>query len=230
MPVFKQNYCEDIVNLLSAPMESADEKARNDYKDKIRPIFEQKTIRLETQLKKQYERISVLLGGMMKNEKTLILEASVVLMVAYFEDFLKNLFVNQVNINPKKALPFIGKQLRIADLKEFGFDLSKKMGSLISERMNFQNLAEIENNFNKSFRTDIYNKNMELKKDIEQLFQARHLIVHNNGVIDKKYCAATGTKKDDIGKKLKISEVALLRFKNACLKVGANICKKSPTH
>jgi len=223
MPIFKKIYCDDITNLLSFIMEHDEEKSQKI--SSIRPTLEKKMADFEAHLQEQYKKTSLLVEKRMQKKKQLFFEVSIVLMAAYFEDFLKNFFIKQINKNPKRALPFLDKQLRISDLKEFGFNLSERMGSVISDKVNFQNLGDTEKAYSKSFRADIYKKDSTLRKRINHLFQMRHLIVHNGGIIDKKFCLSTQTKTSCVGKRIAISMNMILMLKEACLKVGSNICE-----
>lgn len=192
------------------------------------PTLEKKIEHFGNELILMYDKISpiVLRENKIQQLNRSCSELSVVLMVAYFEDFLKESFIVSLNENPKRALPFVEKQLRIIDLKEFGFNLTKKMGLVIAGRINFQNPEESAKAYKLSFGIDIFNKNAIWKKKVIKFFQIRHLIVHNNAKIDMSYIKIVKCDRNKIGKKIVLSENDLIEFETILLKIAEHIQKQ----
>ncbi|MBA7660337.1 hypothetical protein ES703_68339 [subsurface metagenome] len=146
-----------------------------------------------------------------------------ILLVSYFEAYSKDYFLNIVNRNPKYGLPFLDKSLKIEDIKEYGFDLSKSIGSLISKKINFQNIDEVEQAYGRAFKVDIFNQNLSLRKKLVKLFQDRHILVHNNGKIDKKYISITKCNKNNLRKRIIITKKQLKEYTTVILAIADNI-------
>ena len=144
---------------------------------------------------------------------------------SYFEDFLKEVFKQQLNSSPAKSFNFIDKQIRISDLKDSGFDLSKKMGEVVSNKINFQNLNEADNAYKKAFGLDIFNENLNLKKKVVKIFQIRHLIIHNSSVVDKNYIKIVKCRQTGLGKKINMTVKDVETYKDTLLKMAEHIDK-----
>jgi hypothetical protein len=184
--------------------------------EKIKPDFMKKT---------KQASVEILKHKLFLRNQRLTKRASVILMVTFFEAYLKDLFIVRVNKEHKYALPFLEKDLKIKDIKEYGFDLSKNMGNVIANKINFQDIDEVSRVYQCAFGVDIFNKNTALKNKLKRLFQERHIIVHNNGMIDKKYILILKCKKSRLGKGITITKSNLSDYNKAVLKIAENIEK-----
>lgn len=223
IPVFKKYYCEDILRILKHIC--GDIISFKSFEGRLMPVLEKKIEHLEKELKLLYNKTHSLVLRMsdIQQLKRTCAEVSIVLMVAYFEDYLKEKIIIHLNKKPKRALPFLEKQLRISDLKEHGFDLTKKMGSIIAGKISFQNIDETAKIYKLSCGIDIFNKNILLKKAATRLFQTRHLIIHNNGKIDADYIKIVKCSKHELGKRISISKEDLIKFKKVLLGIAGHI-------
>ncbi|MDD5160482.1 MAG: hypothetical protein PHI47_10555 [Sulfuricurvum sp.] len=110
-------------------------------------------------------------------------------LTAYFESFCKETAATIFNIYPdlletaKKGN--YNTLLDAADLKSFNYDVSNRLGSLITEGYDFGDAKKI----NAFFQT-IFNKTIFSKDEIHtynKLLADRNLIVHNGGTLTQKY-------------------------------------------
>ena len=152
-------------------------------------------------------------------------EAYLILLASFGEAYFKDLFIAKINKRPKCALQFLEKEMKVHVIKEYGFNLSKKMGNIIAKRINFQDIDEVFKIYKRAFKIDIFNDRIFLKNRVKKLFQDRHLLVHNNGIIDKKYALIVKCSRSKIGKKITIAKKTLDNYEKSMLKVAANIEK-----
>jgi hypothetical protein len=221
---FQDMYFNDFTRVLSYIRDDDEESARK-YAKSMLPVIEKRVELFRKKVERSYGKIKKQVLNMqnMKKISRRAHDASIVLMVAYFEDFLKEVFVDYLNKNPRKSLIFLEKQLRVEHLKEFGFNLSKKMGSLLAEKINFQNLNAVEKNYKRLFGLDFFNKDLALKRNIIKLFQTRHLIVHNDGKIDRKFIKLTKVSDKKLGKEIILTVKDIEKYKKCLTTVATFI-------
>jgi hypothetical protein len=93
--------------------------------------------------------------------------------------------------HPDTRKRFEAERLTVDTLLQHGFDLSARLGSVLIEQQDFSRLQTI-----KAAYAVLYPR-AELaealgRKDLWELYQKRHLIVHRRGIIDQAYLDATG--------------------------------------
>lgn len=223
---FKQAYSNDLLSIINLHRKKFGVKELP--KEVFTPSIDAKFFHIERELKKMHDKVSaqVFKYKHIQKAKRSGFEAIIIFMVAYFEDFLKETFKKQINAAPAKSLNFIEKHIKISDLKDFGFDLSKKMGEIVANKINFQDLNEVYNTYKKAFAIDIFNKKTNLKKKAIKLFQTRHLIVHNNSVIDSNYIKIVKCKQSQLRKKVNITIKDIKTHKSVLLNIADQIDKK----
>jgi hypothetical protein len=83
------------------------------------------------------------------------------------------------------------KQIRLGELlEEKGKDIDKIVAEHITDSYNFQKMEDIEYIFEEYFKIDILEGE---KQTFEKLFQIRHILVHNSGIIDKDFLSKVKT-------------------------------------
>lgn len=131
----------------------------------------------------------------MKQQFSVIYSQMCVLAVSSLEAILKDYFMD--SFNDKTDINIENKKLNeikvtIRDIIDNELNFDNKLGALILERdkPNFQDLKSILNNFKNYF-----NKEIELESDLRKrlcfYLEARHLLVHKGGEVDKKFINST---------------------------------------
>ena len=132
-----------------------------------------------------------------------LLRQGVVLVWSAFEVLAQDVFEAVVNARPdlgKSLLDspegrrlFQVKAIDLDTLAKFSFDLSGRMGSVLSEFRDMSDLAAIKSVVNGLFPGRPSLSQILGSKQLWYLSQQRHLIVHNRGVVDRRYVERTGT-------------------------------------
>lgn len=130
------------------------------------------------------------------------LRQSTVLLWGTFEAFSKDLFITLVNTKPNLTeklsenqvlkRKFDLKYLQFDELIEYGYNLSTKMGSILSRRTPINSFITIKEIFTTILsNNDLLNERLN-DKNLNMLNQRRHLIVHKRAIIDDEYLNNTG--------------------------------------
>lgn len=222
---FSNLFSEFITKLLSDLIHF--KSSVKDPKGKIKEIIGELVEKMQTDFIKESKKYSrkILKHKMFLHSQKLSSEASLILLASFGEAYFKDLFIAKINKRPKCALQFLEKEMKMHVIKEYGFNLSKKMGSIIAKKINFQDIDEVSKMYKRAFKISIFNNHISLKNSVQKLFQDRHLLVHNNGRIDRKYALMVKCPKNKIGKKIIIVKKTLDNYKESVLKVAANIEK-----
>lgn len=132
-----------------------------------------------------------------------LLRQGIVLMWSAFELLARDVFEIVVNCRPDLGLLLLdtadGKrlfQIKAIDLdtlSKYSFDLSKSMGSILSECRDLSDLASIKSVLNGLFRGETNLTALLNSPELWVLAQQRHLVVHNRGIVDRKYLHQTGS-------------------------------------
>ncbi len=128
---------------------------------------------------------------------------SIVCAVTAFETYFRDRLANAICVRPELANRFADKEIKVKRIIEINFDVKSEIGNLIVERnMDFQNLKEVLDTYNRVFGEMIFNEG-ELVR-LKQIFQIRHLIVHKGGIVDRCFKAKTDMSAE-VGKQLMLS-------------------------
>lgn len=120
--------------------------------------------------------------------ETMKLELSLIGLVAFFESFCKNHFASAINIFPEllSDQKFVDNlHIGLNDLINVNYHLDGKIGSIISEKIDFGDAKKI--NF---YYHSLFNFTPFSKKDISkynELLLDRNLLTHHSGVITNDY-------------------------------------------
>jgi hypothetical protein len=140
-----------------------------------------------------------------------LLLQGVVLVWGAFEVLVRDVFEAIVNARPALGRALLesvdGKrlfQVKAIDLEtlaRYSFDLSKCMGSVLSEFRDLSDLTAIRGVLGSLLPHAEVLRTLLGSKDLWVLSQRRHLIVHNRGVVDRQYIEQTGAT-EEVGKRL----------------------------
>ncbi len=120
---------------------------------------------------------------------TVVPRISFIGLIAYFETFCKETAAAVINIHPnlihdlKKGS--YSTSIDCVQLESYGFNINKKVGSLITENYDFGDAKKIN-----AFFKCLFNKDSFSKKEIREygkILAERNLIVHNGGTYTTKY-------------------------------------------
>ena len=127
----------------------------------------------------------------------------VVLVWSAFEVFARDLFVNLVDEHPDLAEALrasaIGRRRFAVDkidwetLREFDFDLSGSLGTLLAGRTDLDDIQAMRDAFGALFPNGAECSRRLADARLWQLFQTRNLIVHRRGVVDRRFVEKTGS-------------------------------------
>ncbi len=119
--------------------------------------------------------------------------------VTTYETYMKNKYIDEMmKLDPSKGIPYYQK--RVGNK----FQNIDKTHDLLLADKGFDFKSKIAPTDNKSL-------NLGLQK--------RHIIVHNSGVIDEKYCQNTGEPRSLVGNRLTISKKEVLEFISTISKI-----------
>lgn len=101
----------------------------------------------------------------------------------------------------------LGSDIKILILKNLPFS---RLAKSKVESLDFQNVKEANNVMSNMFGVKLYSSNAE--EGILLFFQRRHIIVHNNSIVDEKYLQKTNDKSFRLGQKITINDVDVNKF------------------
>jgi hypothetical protein len=138
-----------------------------------------------------------------------------------FEALSRDVFRSHLNSRPRAyALLLADADLRrrfdltrvsIERVADFNFDLSKTMGDLLVEQNDLADLGGIKATYAALFSTDESLRETLNRRELWLLFQRRSLIVHRQGVVDRRYLDASGDDQQ-LGSRLRISPSELKNY------------------
>lgn len=120
--------------------------------------------------------------------RSLFCNQSLVMLVSAFEIFLKNLFIDTINEDPKlqRKILLSKRKVSFLDFKQYN-ERKVSLGELISRNYNFQNLNSVIDAYKfinidirsvLEKRVKIDGKTYKISKEIERAIKKRHKIVH----------------------------------------------------
>jgi len=161
-----------------------------------------------------------------------LLLQGVVLVWSAFEVLVRDVFEAVVNARPELGRDLLesvdGKRLfqvkaiDLDTLARYSFDLSKCMGSVLSGFRDLSDLAAIRGVLGSLFQDVEPLRALLGSRDLWVLSQRRHLIVHNRGVVDRKYIEQTGAT-DEEGKRVRILPTDIEQYVSLVRDVGCSL-------
>lgn len=123
-----------------------------------------------------------------------------------------------------------GKFISLDWLARFDYDLSRNLGTALLDKFDFTSCKGIREAYSYAFPRSKDIKAALCRKELHNLEAARHVIVHNAGVIDPDFCRRTQTSDTDIGRRLTLSDQNVSDYGNAVIAVGAVIVPAILSH
>lgn len=156
-----------------------------------------------------------------------LLLQGVVLCWAALELAARDGFVAFLNMNPSftarlLADPvakrrFMLSKVSLDTLAAHGFDLSQKMGTVLSEQQDFSDVTSIKAVYEALFPEDGQLKSALDQADLRLVCERRHLVVHRRGVVDATYIKNTGCRQSP-GERLKVTPEELETHIKTCVR------------
>lgn len=117
-------------------------------------------------------------------------EQALVSAVSASEVYFKDTLAYAIQNNKRLLNRYADKEIKVKRILEIDMDLSENIGMLIVEKMNFQNLDNVQNEYKKLFGFEPFT-NEELN-ELKKIFAIRHVIVHKSGIVDHLFISKTG--------------------------------------
>ena len=117
-------------------------------------------------------------------------EQALVSAVSASEVYFKDTLAYAIQNDKRLLNRFLDKEIKVKRILEIDMDLSENIGMLIVEKMNFQNLDNVQNEYKKLFGFEPFT-NEELN-ELKKIFAIRHVIVHKSGIVDHLFISKTG--------------------------------------
>ncbi len=108
--------------------------------------------------------------------------------------------------------------------EEFGYDLSVRMGEVLTVNCKLDDIQAIREVFDVIFPNNGKLRSLLLSTDLWVLYQRRNLIVHRRGIVDRAYLANTGEELE-LGAELFISAGKLEDYLLLVRDVGTELLK-----
>lgn len=131
-----------------------------------------------------------------------LLRQSAVLTWGSFEVLSRDLFAALLNnhpslvprlaSHPSTKARFSLRSIDVSEIAARGFDLTRSMGDLLLSVTDLSDLGLIKDSYAVLLPEANAVRELLAEKDLWVLFQRRHLIVHQRGVIDQQYLTKTG--------------------------------------
>ena len=138
--------------------------------------------------------------------------------VSLFEKICKDWFQMGLIYCPNRMNHFKEREIKLGDiLGDQNFKL--KISELIINKIKFEEPKESEKYFKKVFGVSLLKDTKSLKK-IEKIIKHRHIIAHNSGLTDKKFCIEQNINLEDLNNMVDIPLRDLnyfLRFLNGTI-------------
>lgn len=179
---------------------------------KGRQHFENLAKDLAKRLKPRIEKISEIFEDLGLLMEQTLLEQALVMAVSAFEVYAKQIAVSIITLNKRVRERFhqeIEAELSLARLQDYKENAKRTQAEIVADRVRletrsikrlFLKLIEIENLFD----------DLKTEREVQKIFERRHLIVHRAGSVDPKYKKATKYK-GAIDKQIKITRRYVLK-------------------
>lgn len=122
-----------------------------------------------------------------------ILGAILLMSYAAYESFASDLWIEALNVDSGLAKTWLGnhgdKQIKLAELAGFDFDVSNRMGSFLhqSQKVSFQSLDAIKTGYVDAFGGGAVSDCFEPWAELRLTEKTRHLLAHRSGIVDDKF-------------------------------------------
>jgi len=156
----------------------------------------------------------------------------VVLCWGAFEVLARDCFIAHLNAKPSRTLILLGdpvakrrfelSKVSLETLATHNFDLSERMGTLLAQQQDLSDVYSVKSVYQALFPDDKRLSDALSESDLRLLSLRRNLIVHQCGVIDEMYAAATNCCQH-VGERLKLSPNELERHLGTTVQMATAI-------
>lgn len=138
-----------------------------------------------------------------------------------FEAFSKDIWVNILNNNPQLLNQKIintnvendsgvnNKTIPLNILSKYNYDVSRHLGEILSNKYDFTGVEGLKKAFKDLFNLKDEEVSFLHDAKIIQLEICRHIIVHNAGIIDKRYLGRSKRANETINQKLNLDIIEI---------------------
>jgi hypothetical protein len=220
--------------------EDIKEYANNTWKTKYEPKIDEIYDKAIRDSKESFSKI-IELYDLSQPYKSL-LYAGIVFTWCSFEVCMKDLWETALNIGNKLVIKTTlknitkidrindfygikGKYINLEYLAQHNYNISDKLGSVLSNKFDFSSVSGIKEAYSCAFPRSTTIKDALENKELAQLEARRHVIVHKAGIIDDAFRKKTATSKKLIGNKLELSDKELSEFGNVAIDAAIKVIK-----
>jgi len=128
-----------------------------------------------------------------KLHSTPLYQEAIVTSVSAFETYLKDRLIDLISQNrvvEDRFHPILKKEMNYDKFKAYRQEQNKLTGYVVADSISFFDLGAVNTTFRQAFglKKEVDRLiNLSQQKRIGKYFQIRHIIVHNNGIIDPKF-------------------------------------------
>jgi len=134
--------------------------------------------------------------------------------------YLGNVVINKLQSQDGGIDKIQGKYIRLDYLAKYNYDISKDLGNVLVDKFDFTSCSGIRKAYNCAFHRSENIKKALTSEKLGELEAARHVIVHNAGIIDSDFCKRTSTSLTEKGNRLKLNNRKVCEYGNAIVDVG----------
>ncbi|MCJ7691742.1 MAG: hypothetical protein MUO60_20895 [Clostridiaceae bacterium] len=167
-----------------------------------------------------------------------LLNQSCILLWSSFEVLSRDFFINYINRNANrindlleflKAKKIYNNIISLDTLVEHSYDISKNMGFILEQNIDFSYLSYIREIYKMLFPLNTTLVNNINNKLLWKINQQRHLLVHKKGIVDKKYSESTDDK-TPIGEEIIITPESVKQYLEIIKSTGYEIVNSALYH
>lgn len=172
-------------------------------KEMERRIEELDTETLEKRFKGKEDELQEELAGILEPFLTLDLlsqqtlaESAIVMAVASYEAFLRDIVDAEARIRPSviNQFPEVQKLINFKMLRKYGGKPRVAQADLLSKSIETHSTGKVKSFFKRIYGIQNIFKSKKMERDIQQIIQIRHIVVHKGGIVDRDFKQATNTK------------------------------------
>ena len=151
-------------------------------------------------------------------------EGAVVFAVAALEAFLKDVVSSEIRRRPSaiRLFPDIEKSIDLRVIRQYGGKLRVPQGEEVARSLDWFHTNTIKSSFKRLFGIPNIFRSDDLEREINQLLQRRHLILHRGGIVDHEFKRNTGSRQP-LGERIELPHQTVLRYIDQVRKLGTLI-------
>ncbi len=157
------------------------------------------------------------------SEQTLA-ESAVVVAVAAYEAYLKDIISAEARRRPSvlKAFPRVRDAIDLRVIGQYGGKLRLAQGEELARSLDAFRTNSVRSYFKRIFGVANIFGTSRLEREMNQLIQRRHLIVHRGGIVDHEFRRNTGSRQR-LNERLDLPYTAVLRYVESVREFGERV-------